>query len=74
MSELMINVAPEMVTPRQLSARLQISERTLECWRRTGAGPAFVRMHNRRVRYEVSVVEGWLAACRRPGRDEGPGV
>jgi excisionase family DNA binding protein len=43
---------------------LNISSRTLETWRLTGGGPAFVKV-GRRVRYHRSDLESWLADRRR---------
>lgn len=50
----------DLLTAKQVSARIQRPERTLERWRLTGEGPPFVRL-GRRVAYRVADVERWLA-------------
>jgi predicted DNA-binding transcriptional regulator AlpA len=50
------------LTQRELSARCHVSERTLERWRGTGDGPAFVRAGPRRILYRLSGCEAWAAA------------
>jgi predicted DNA-binding transcriptional regulator AlpA len=50
------------LTQRELSARYHVSGRTLERWRGTGDGPAFVRIGPRRVLYRLSDCEAWAAA------------
>jgi predicted DNA-binding transcriptional regulator AlpA len=42
--------------------------RTLERWRVTGDGPAFVRIGPRRVGYRLSDVRAWLDARAFPHR------
>lgn len=51
------------LTPQQLAARWQISEKTLERWRRRGTGPGFLRVVGR-VLYPLEQVE----ACEAHGR------
>lgn len=44
------------LTPQQLAARWQISEKTLERWRRRGTGPRFLRVVGR-VLYPLEAVQ-----------------
>lgn len=48
------------LTPLQLAQRLGISLRSVERWRLTGEGPAFLRA-GRSVRYPLASVEAWEA-------------
>lgn len=54
-----LNLDLEMLTPAQLSASLQISERTLARWRQENVGPEFRRV-GRRVLYRPRDVAMWL--------------
>lgn len=40
---------------------LNLSGRTLQRYRRTGGGPAFIRAGARRVLYDVAEIERWAA-------------
>lgn len=51
------------VTPQDLAARLAVSTRALENMRRTGRGPAFVRLPGC-VRYPLAGVYEWLESRR----------
>ncbi len=46
----------------QLAEYLQISRRTLERWRLSGDGPAYLKLGSR-VLYSSEQVERWLANC-----------
>lgn len=48
------------LTPRQLAARWQVSEKTLERWRHEGNGPAFLKVVGR-VLYPVQHIEAMEA-------------
>ena len=49
---------PVLLSQRQAADLLCLSERTLERWRVTGCGPAYVKLGGRRVAYrEVDLVE-----------------
>jgi predicted DNA-binding transcriptional regulator AlpA len=50
----------ELLTTPAAAALLGLSPRTLEGWRRTGEGPAFVRLGRRRVAYRRSALDSWL--------------
>lgn len=51
------------------SKNTQPSTRTIEGWRRTGDGPAFVKI-GRRVFYKESAVEAWLTQRTRTHTNE----
>lgn len=53
---------PALLTQEQAAAFLGLSPRTLEAWRRTSHGPAFVRIGPRRVRYRQETIQAWLTA------------
>lgn len=50
----------KLLTPTQVSERIQRPVRTLERWRSTGEGPAFVRL-GRRIAYREEDVDAWLS-------------
>ena len=50
----------ELLSTPAAAALLGLSPRTLEGWRRTGEGPAFVRLGRRRVAYRRSALDRWL--------------
>ena len=50
----------DLLSERQLSNWLGISEPTLFRHRRDGTGPAFIRLSMRRIAYRRSAVEAWL--------------
>lgn len=50
----------EILSERELSDWLGVSQPTLSRLRRDKAGPAFVRLSARRVGYRRSAVEDWL--------------
>ena len=54
------NMQP-LLTQRQASEMLALSERTLERFRISGIGPKFVRM-GKSIRYRLSDVEAWIAS------------
>ena len=52
---------------------LGLTARTLQQWRRDGVGPAYVRVSSRCVRYDVQVLDAWMAArVRAHTTDPGP--
>ena len=60
----------ELLTEVEAAARLGYAPRTLQAWRYTGAGPAFVRLSHTRVRYRVCDLDDWLRArLRRSTRE-----
>lgn len=50
----------ELLSQRQVAARLGVSARTIEGWRARGVGPPFLRLSARAVRYRSSDIEQWL--------------
>lgn len=55
-----VNTTDEILTERQVSDWLGLSEPTLFRHRRDGTGPTFIRLSARRVAYRRSSVEAWL--------------
>jgi predicted DNA-binding transcriptional regulator AlpA len=56
----MANTEREILTEREVSDWLGLSEPTLFRHRRDGTGPTFIRLSARRVAYRRSAVEEWL--------------
>lgn len=50
----------ELLTEKQIAALIGVSVRTLQSWRRRGAGPRSVKMGTRLVRYWRSDVLSWI--------------
>jgi predicted DNA-binding transcriptional regulator AlpA len=55
----------EILSEREVSNWLGISEPTLFRHRRNGTGPRFIRLSARRIAYRRSAVEEWLRGCER---------
>jgi predicted site-specific integrase-resolvase len=51
------------LTEKELARRLGMSIRTLQRWRWTGRGPAFLKLGGRVV-YPLTDIESWEATCR----------
>ena len=65
-----------LLTPAKVAELLAVSEVTLARWRRTGKGPAFLKLQRGRsglVRYRLSDVEAFLGACSRASTSD-PGT
>lgn len=58
--------------PAQLAAYLQVTEHTLETWRRRGGGPRYLKLKSGRIRYEGREVLEWLKAHRRRTTSDTP--
>jgi excisionase family DNA binding protein len=58
-----------LLTQQQAAEMLCLSERTLERWRVSGDGPAFVKL-GRRVAYRAEDLEAWVASRRRTSTSE----
>jgi hypothetical protein len=56
------------LTPSELAERLHVSLRSLERWRVTGEGPAFLRAGARRILYPLPAVEAWEGARQHVSR------
>ena len=52
----------------EAAAKLRLSPKTLELWRSSGEGPAFVRIGRRRVAYTRKDLEDWLLRQRHDPR------
>ena len=57
--------AARLLKPEDVAARLGVSERTLERWRREGTGPAFLSLTSKTVRYAASSVDAFVAGAVR---------
>jgi predicted DNA-binding transcriptional regulator AlpA len=55
----------EILSEREVSIWLGISEPTLFRHRRDGTGPKFIRLSARRIAYRRSAIEEWLKGCER---------
>jgi predicted DNA-binding transcriptional regulator AlpA len=54
---------PEIyLTEAEFAGRYHLGRRTVQRWRQTGDGPAWVRLGARRVLYRLSDCEAWAAA------------
>lgn len=53
--------APVLITTREVAERLGVSVRSLEEWRKKKIGPAWVEIGPKAVRYELAVVEQFIA-------------
>ena len=51
-----------LLKPDAVAARLGVTAKVLERWRGTGAGPAFVRLSRKSLRYRAGDVESFIAA------------
>jgi predicted DNA-binding transcriptional regulator AlpA len=56
-----------LVSEAETAALLGIAQRTLQEWRRKGAGPAFIRLTRRSVRYRPADVLAWVTDRLRQG-------
>ena len=55
---------PKILDVKELSARLRVGVATLNRWRCTGEGPAFIKLGHR-VGYTVDDINSWLEGERR---------
>jgi hypothetical protein len=46
----------------ETACALRVSRRTLQRWRGTGEGPAFIRAGSRRVLYDTTAIERWAGS------------
>ena len=56
--------APVLLKPADAAARLGVTPRLLERLRHNGGGPVFVQLSPRRLAYEISALDAWVAANR----------
>lgn len=58
------------LTEDEVAEMLNISKHKLYLMRREGAGPKFIRLGHRTLRYEIKEVERFLEALNEGGSDE----
>lgn len=60
-----------LLTEKQVAEKMELSQRTLQAWRRTGNGPPFVKLGNA-VRYIDGDLDAWIdEQVRRSTSDSG---
>jgi predicted DNA-binding transcriptional regulator AlpA len=64
----------ELLSEREVSNWLGISEPTLFRHRRNGTGPRFIRLSARRIAYRRSAIEEWLKGCERQALGSAPSL
>jgi predicted DNA-binding transcriptional regulator AlpA len=52
----------KFLTQEETAQRLNLTQRTLERWRRIGEGPRFVRLGPRRIAYREVDLDAWAEA------------
>jgi predicted DNA-binding transcriptional regulator AlpA len=57
-----------LISEAQAAALLSVAQRTLQGWRRNGAGPGFVRLTARSVRYRRADLVAWVSARLESGK------
>jgi predicted DNA-binding transcriptional regulator AlpA len=60
----------DILTEREVSSWLGVSEPTLFRHRRDGTGPKFLRLSARRVAYRRSEIEAWLSSRQQQSLDD----
>ena len=50
-----------LITPKALTARLNVTLTTLYAWRKNGTGPPWVRIGKSAIRYPVAGFYDWIA-------------
>lgn len=53
-----------LIDQRMTAAKLGVSVRTLEEWRKQGRGPAFVKLNNFRIMYRPEDIDAYVLECR----------
>jgi Helix-turn-helix domain len=59
-----------LLDPPTAARYIDMSPETMKVWRRTGTGPAFIRVASNRVRYRVSDLDAWLDTLRVSTEDQ----
>jgi predicted DNA-binding transcriptional regulator AlpA len=54
-----------LLTPKEVAAKLRVSERRLGRWRIEGGGPVFVRLGHRTVVYAQDALSDWISGHTR---------
>jgi len=49
-----------LLTPKEVTVKLGVSEETLRVWRRKKTGPPVIALSERVFRYRLEDIEGWL--------------
>ena len=60
-----------LLTTDEAAALLGTTRRTLETWRCSGAGPVFVKLRDRMVRYRPTDLEAFIGAGTRTNTSGG---
>ena len=55
----------KLLTARQAGELLGVSPETLERWRGAGAGPPFIKLSGKYVRYQQQDLDAFIQASRR---------
>lgn len=56
-----------LLTPADAASRLSITKKALENLRHRGAGPEFVRINSRCVRYSEDALSAWITSRSHSG-------
>jgi predicted DNA-binding transcriptional regulator AlpA len=51
-----------LISEGEAAALLGVAQRTLQGWRRCGAGPRFLRLSRRAIRYRPNDLAAWMIA------------
>lgn len=62
-----------LLSPEETAEYLGVSKDHLRRLRRSGEGPAWIRVSERVVRYKLSDLQSWVEARREVGREEASG-
>jgi len=63
----MRDIDPEILTAEEAAKLLRRSTRTLGQWRRTGEGPAWLRIGRTGVGYRRAAIDRWLRSQEHGG-------
>ena len=56
-----VAIRAELITPAEPAERLSVNAKVLDRWRDTGAGPAFIRMSSKTIRYRPADLDAFVA-------------
>lgn len=59
-----------LLTEVQVAERLSVTKRTVAHWRYSGAGPKFVKLGAKMVRYRAEDIESWIESGLRTRTDD----
>ena len=57
----------ELITPGEAARRLGVRRSTLADWRQRGAGPRYIAVNRKVIRYLASDLDSWIDAHARGG-------